>query len=390
MERGINTPAAVRASDGIERRPAIVISSSPHKKGSAQTPWQDFFDVDNGHIRYFGDNKHPGEDPAQAPGNKALLSAFQLAHSHDSSDRALTPPLLFFKRVTYRGKSKGFPQFQGFGVIRSVDLVTQWDNKLERSFTNYAFDFTVFNLESEHEVFDWAWIQSRRDSTLPLADTNKLAPYSWRKWLERGPNYLDRARRRVSKLQVQSPTEQKPGEGTEAHAVLSQIYDYFSDRKHHFEALAEVVSEKVIGADLGIYKKGWITSASNDGGADFVGSVRLGDDFSSTNIIVLGQAKCESLNKATGGNHIARTVARLRRGWIGVYVTTSYFSATVQQEVIEDRFPVVLIHGKRVAEEVIKIVHDDNNYPSVLDFLDELTSNYELRIQQRQPEEILY
>ena len=43
MESGINTPAAVRGSDGAQRRPAIIISSSPHKRGSSETPWQDFF-----------------------------------------------------------------------------------------------------------------------------------------------------------------------------------------------------------------------------------------------------------------------------------------------------------------------------------------------------------
>ena len=136
MESGINTPKGVKGSDGLTRRPAIIISSSPYKKGSSETPWQDFFDPDNGHIRYFGDNKNPGKDPAKAPGNKALLAAFQLAHSHDPAQRAQTPPLLFFER-----QRKGYAAFQGFGVIQSVDLRTQWDNKHQRSFTNYVFDF---------------------------------------------------------------------------------------------------------------------------------------------------------------------------------------------------------------------------------------------------------
>lgn len=390
MERGINTPAAVSGSDGITRRPALIIASSPHKKGSVETPWQDFFDVENGHIRYFGDNKDPGKDPAQAPGNKALLDAFRLAHSHNAKEREQTPPLLFFQRVTHQGKRKGFPKFQGFGVVRSVELVAQWDNKLQRSFTNYAFDFTVFNLEAEHETFDWQWISARRDPFQALADTNNFAPRSWQSWIAMGANYLERARRRVSKLMIERTADQKPLKGTEEHAILRQIYEYYDDKKHKFEALAEVIAEVVIGSGRGIYTKGWITSASSDGGADFVGAVQLGKDFSSTKIIVLGQAKCESPDAATGGNHIARTVARLKRGWIGAYITTSYFSVSVQQEVIEDRFPIVLIHGKRVAEEVIKLVHDNDCYSDVTALLDELTKNYSRRVQQRQPEEILY
>lgn len=310
MESGINTPRAVRVSDGSDRRPAIIISSSPYKKGSLETPWQDFFDPDNGHIRYFGDNKDPGKDPANAPGNKALLAAFQLAHSHDPSLRAQTPPLLFFKR-----KRKGFAAFQGFGVIQSVDLRTQWDNK--------------------------------------------------------------------------KTIDQKPIPGSETDKVLNQIYDYYSEKKHHFEALAELIAERVIGADRPGYEKGWITAAGGDGGADFVASVRLGSDFSSAKIIVLGQAKCVGLNSPTHGNHIARTVARLKRGWIGAFVTTSYFSEAVQQEIIEDSYPIVLVHGKRIAEEVIKIVHDDDRYPDVVALLDELSASYPNRIQQANPEELL-
>ncbi len=385
MESGINTPAAVKATDGISRRPAIIISSSPHKKGSSETPWQDFFDTDNGHIRYFGDNKDPGKDPAKAPGNKALLAAFQLAHSFDPSLRAQTPPLLFFER-----KKKGYAVFQGFGVIRSVDLVTQWDNKQKRSFTNYAYDFAVFNLEKEHEEFNWEWIRSRRDQVLSLKDTNRIAPGSWQEWVKKGSNYLDRARRRVSRLSVEKSSAQKPKPGTETAYVLEQIYEYYAGRKHKFEALAEVISEQVLGTEQSNYEKGWITSAGSDGGADFIASIRLGSEFSAAKIIVLGQAKCVSLDSPIHGNHIARTVARLKRGWLGVFVTTSYFSEAVQQEIIEDRYPIVLIHGKRLAEETIKIVHNEGKYDDIRQFLDGLTDEYPLRIQQRQPEEILY
>ena len=50
---------------------------------------------------------------------------------------------------------------------------------------------------------------------------------------------------------------------------------------------------------------------------DFVGRLDVGSGHSTAKLVVLGQAKCEKLQSATGGNHIARTVARLRRGWIG-------------------------------------------------------------------------
>src|SRR5215207_1421847 len=45
-------------SGAYSRRPALLIRSSPHKAGSIITPWQDRFEPDRGHIRYFGDNKY--------------------------------------------------------------------------------------------------------------------------------------------------------------------------------------------------------------------------------------------------------------------------------------------------------------------------------------------
>src|SRR4051794_27996696 len=67
LESGISVPAPTSAPDGA-RFAAILVSSSPHKVGAVTTPWQDVFDVDNGHIRYFGDNKTPGRDPMSVRG----------------------------------------------------------------------------------------------------------------------------------------------------------------------------------------------------------------------------------------------------------------------------------------------------------------------------------
>jgi len=389
LEKGINPSARIKMSNGKFVRPAILVSSSPNKKGTAETPWEDFYDVDNGHIRYFGDNKEPGKDPATAPGNKALLEAFQLAHSHNLEDRALTPPILFFKRSVVNGVAKGYPQFQGLGVINSVELVTQWDNKLERTFTNYAFDFTVLCIAAEHEKFEWNWVNSRRKKDFSLETTNKMSPKSWQQWLINGSNALNNLRRRVSKLSLVKTINQKPIPGSKIDHVLNEIYTFYENKKHSFEALAEEVAARVIDREYGIYKKGWVTQGSNDGGADFVGKVTLGSSFSKVELIVLGQAKCEAFNTPTGGNHIARTVARLKRGWIGVYVTTSYFSESVQREVIEDKYPIILIHGRRVAEEVSKIVYESELYSSLNDYLVSIDTDYPKRLKQRKAEEIL-
>lgn len=125
-----------------------------------------------------------------------------------------------------------------------------------------------------------------------------------------------------------------------------------------------------------------------DRGIDFVGRIDLAHGFGSAAVVVLGQAKCESPAQATGGIHIARTVARLRRGWVGAYVTTSFFSTQVQEEVYEDRYPIVLINGMRLAQEVTALAMERGN-PTVISLLDEIDATYEGRLQDRDPEDVL-
>jgi len=146
LEKGINQIASVKAIDRI-RTPAVLIRSSPHKIGSETTPWQDVFDVDNGHIRYFGDNKTPGSKPELAPGNRILLELFKIYNSEQ--DRPFSVPLIFYKAVIRNNASKGYIQFNGFGIIKGVELITQYDRSTDKSFSNYAFDFHVFTLSKE-------------------------------------------------------------------------------------------------------------------------------------------------------------------------------------------------------------------------------------------------
>ena len=107
-----------------------------------------------------------------------------------------------------------------------------------------------------------------------------------------------------------------------------------------------------------------------------------------TKIIVLGQAKCEKLDTPTGGNHIARTVARLQRGWIGAYVTTSYFSLQVQREIIEDSYPIMMVNGLEVAT-VVEQMKFDRGITSVTELLEEIDEEHDSMVANRRPEEVL-
>lgn len=387
MDKGINPIALVNAIDG-PRRPAIVISSSPHKIGSAETPWQDFFDPDNGHVRYFGDNKVSGHDPALARGNKILLEAKRLQDAMEPAIRRLAPPILLFRRMRVGGVAKGFPAFQGLAVIERAELISQYNAKNDTSFPNYAFDFSVLGLSAEFEEFDWSWVSSRRDESLPIHDTLAGAPKSWRTWVDEGMGALPRIRRRVTKLLTTPVADQRPEPGSREAAALQNIYDFYEGRKHRFELLASIIVGRVLQADGGDYRIGWVTRPGSDGGADFVGRLDLGSGFSTVKQVVFGQAKCESPASTANGRDIARTVARLRRGWIGAFVTLGAFSLPVQREVLDDEYPIILVPGSRVAEEVLA-ASLEAGCSDIVEYLERMDFGYEEALVDRQPEEIL-
>ena len=186
FDAGINPLAPVATPDG-PRRPAILISSSPHKSGSVVTPRQDIFAPDEGYVRYFGDAKTPGRAAHLAPGNALLISEFENHYAHpDEAQRARGVPLIFFKREPYAGKQKGYPRFQGLGIVTAARLVTQHDQASGGAFANYEFECAVLTMKHEGELFDWAWINARRNGNIGHGEALAEAPWAWKEWVKHG------------------------------------------------------------------------------------------------------------------------------------------------------------------------------------------------------------
>ena len=387
LEAGINPVKEIRRR-GLGRRPVVLIGSSPHKVGSDQTPWEDILEPDLGRVVYLGDNKRPGADPSRASGNRVLLDEFAKHSSPSTQDRLRAAPLVFFSRVAHGGRVKGNVSFQGYGILRTVSLVTQFDPRSQRPFANYQYECAVLSMAAEREGFDWSWVNARRDPSLTDAEVLNLAPLAWRRWVEEGESVVDRVRRRVAQYLVRPKVDQLPSPGSREEQALQEIRDYYTDKKHRFEAVAAEVTGHILSSSGATYRRGWITQASGDGGIDFVGRLDLGSGTSRVKVVVLGQAKCESPSTGTSGRDLARTVARLRRGWIGAYVTTSFFSDRAQVEIVEDQYPLLLVNGLRLSE-VVLLMMNRGGFSTVKAFLDKVDGTYETAIERRRPEEIL-
>ncbi|GGR40960.1 restriction endonuclease [Streptomyces netropsis] len=388
LEAGINGMAKVRTADG-DRRPVILIRSSPWKAGTEQTPWHDVFDMDNGHVRYFGDHKATTTvAPGSTNGNAALLDAFTGHQGHTPEERAGAVPLLLFRAVSRNGKVKGHVEFCGLGVIERAERLVQWGGNEHTTFTNYVYDIALIDLTDEDDKVSWTWIDARRDKSVTDAASLDLAPRAWREWVKHGNSALPRLRRRVARAKVTKVPEQRPAPSSPEAKDLELIYKYFDGRKHDFEAVASAVASRVLRGAGNSYVEGWLTRRSGDGGADFVGRLDIGNGLAGTSLVVLGQAKCVKLDNLVTAEQIARVVARLRRGWIGVYVTTGSYSVPAQTEMVEDQYPIVLINGKDLARELRSMARDDHG-GDLEACIEHILTVRETAVTNRRPEEIL-
>lgn len=391
LESGINAVQQVSTFDGL-RRPAIAIRSSPWKAGSAETPWHDEFDLDHGHVRYFGDHKATTTGPlGSTRGNKALMDAWSRHGSTDRYERAQAEPLLIFagrtEHVDGRRRDKGFIEFCGVALIERLEFVVQRDPVTGRSFPNLALDLNVISLGRDDEL-DWSWIDDRRDPRLNTSQVLERAPESWKRWVKDGRAALPRIRRRVMSSRVRSREEQLPAPGSRYEDLLDWTYRFFDGRKHSFEYLASMVAGELLGEQGHTYTAGWLTRAGGDGGMDFVGRLDVGIGHGKAPLVVLGQAKCVLPSSGVSPDQVARLVARLRRGWIGVYVTTGHFSKQAQVEIVDDEYPVMLVPGLKLIETIDRIVQQ--SFGGDLDaLLEHVSERYQSEVTSRRPMEIL-
>jgi hypothetical protein len=391
LEAGINAPAEVAAQDG-GRRALIAIRSSPWKAGHETNPWHDEFDLDHGHVRYFGDHKPSTTGlPGATKGNRLLLEAARLHAGTTREERSLAPPLLLYRSTTVQreGRSlvKGHVEFCGAALIDRLEHVVQRDPESGRSFPNLALDLAVVS-GGEMDGIDMRWIDDRRDPSLDSKSTLRHAPASWVKWVKQGRVAIPGLRRRVLASSVKSSKEQQPTPGSADDAALRELYTFYDGRKHAFELLASRAAAEVLRDSGARYKEGWLSRSSGDGGVDFIGRIDMGSLAASTPVVVLGQAKCILPSSTISPEQVARVVARLRRGWIGVYVTTGSFSKQAQVEIIDDQYPVVLISGGTLAATVRRMAQA-NHGGDLAAMLQSTLEQYAGAITSRRPEEVI-
>jgi hypothetical protein len=96
-----------------------------------------------------------------------------------------------------------------------------------------------------------------------------------------------------------------------------------------------------------------VTRATRDGGRDVVARYRIGRAGHQVVLEACVEAKHWDPKRAIGVKPVMRLLSRLKHRDIGVFVTTAFFDRQVQEELLEDRHPVILVSGGDVARLLI-------------------------------------
>jgi hypothetical protein len=204
VQKGIWGYKPIRTERGTDRVPALILHTNTFKEGSEITPWIDTVEPDSGYALFHGDNRRATQGPFDSRGNNLLLRLFHACA--DRATRAAAPPILLFQQSDVGGKRKGFRSFAGFGIPSRLTLVSQQEKGTGLYFTNVLAELALFRLEHERELFDWGWIDARRDPSVSDDEALRLAPHTWRQWVEAGGVVLERCRRRVTHHDVVPPS----------------------------------------------------------------------------------------------------------------------------------------------------------------------------------------
>lgn len=301
-----------------------------------EAEWPDALERDSGIFVYYGDNREPGTaiNATHIGGNRLLEQVFERLHN---GNRESISPFLCFQK--YRAADGGtYMRFLGLavpgaqGMSNLDDLVAVWRRKGDKRFQNYKATFTILN----DGVVPHTWLESIVSGEQPHAAEG--CPSAYLKWINTGRyDSLTTEPKRTPRTRA----DQEP-KTTEQHRVLERMKK-LSPRQFEYAAadLLRMMDTR--------YTEARVTREVRDGGRDVVAVYKVGHGDHAIPLQVSVEAKLWDKAGAVGVKPMMRLISRLKHRDFGVFITTTFFDKTVQEELIEDGHPVILVAGGDIA-----------------------------------------
>ena len=306
----------------LDDLPAALILTTTRFSQKHHNPWEDIVDYTTGQISYWGDAKFKERTKLHNDfkGNRILEKVHDavLLKKYDS-----IPPILHFTRT-----KKGYVQFSGLCVLEKLEIT--WYEDKGRPIKNFRAHLNILDIE---EV-PLDWIHSRTSSEVSN-DKDLLAPKVWTDYLKGNTRKLFLWRKLI-----RGTAEQIPDPRSDDAEILDQVYRLTPEEFERFcTSLLQELSK-----ESGIQHNIEATRLVKDGGLDFFGKLIFPSPLH-YEISFKGQAKRYKSTNSVGPTDISRLVARLQRGEYGIFITTSYYTKTAQEEIFADNYPVRLFSG---------------------------------------------
>lgn len=308
----------------FENIPAAIILTTTNISQQYHNPWEDLIDYSTGQIIYWGDAKYEearrDKKYSDFKGNKVLLKVNELLLRQD---RKLVPPILHFSR-----NRKGYVQFSGLCVLERIE--TSWFEDKGRPITNLRCILSILDLE---EV-ETDWLHSRA-SAVRAEEIDSKSPPVWKEYLRGTTKKLF-----VWSPKMRSTKEQMPPTQSREAVILSQIIKM---GPRNFEKFCSNLLQEVA-TKTNVQHRIKETRYVRDGGFDFYGRLIFPEPLQ-YEIEFKGEAKKFGEKNGVTPKDVSRLVARLQRGEYGIFITTSFYTQSAQEEVFKDGYPVRLFSG---------------------------------------------
>lgn len=293
--------------------------------------WPDYLNKESGILRYFGDNREPG-DLHSKKGNRILRDCF--SRIHEGNEARLSIPIFLYFTKSGSGRDwcfRGLLVPGGQGISKDNELIAIWrtSDSGER-FQNYEASFTVLDAASISRV----WINQ-----ILSGDRNtENAPECYMQWVKSG-KYKPLTAPSVKMFRTRE--EQLPSKKEDLQ-LLNHLVSHFASDPHGFEFVAveiwKLTSKEPVTAK--------VTKKTGDGGFDAEGFVHVGSKSDLVKLDFLLEAKCYAINSPVGVKGTSRLISRIGGNHqFGVLVTTSFVGETAYKEIRNDNKKIVILSG---------------------------------------------
>lgn len=330
----------------------------------SELEWPDYIDKETGILRYYGDNKEPGQqlNDTRKGGNKLLEEVFNMLNSGESLEDM--PPFFVIKK-TGHGWDR---QFLGLAVpgnpnIDSADeLVAIWRSKDGERFQNYVAYFTI--LDTGVEPISNKWLQELVDNP---DNSLQYAPDAWKEYVKKGRNGI-KPLKAEELIEIPSKEKQLDCGDKEREKCLDIIYNHYKDEPTDFESFALALISKIDDNFIDIEP----TRPVRDGGRDGFGKYQISVGGNSKTSLKMDFSMEAKLREKTcvGVKEMSRLISRLRHRQFGILITNTCVGKQAYEEVLEDKHPILIITASDIAEILRLNNIDSNNIQELLDSID--------------------